>query len=216
MKNIIIVPPDGLIVIDGVAREIPVSGPLSKYNAVRYDAETKTGEAESADQREIIDLLDCDELIAPCVALWEAAAPSPKTFSDMKNEARQMVRNSHALIVDNLTGNYSVEERDTWPIKVEAARAVKTGTATAEQELMIALECEKTGETPDELADVILAKNAATHIMIGLAAGHRRRTEAAVDAAETDTELMTVLRDAEAEVPALIARLKELVDVGSD
>lgn len=108
-------------------------------------------------------------------------------------EAVDLVHTRHAEFLRNLTGNATIEERDTWQAKALAAEAIQAGTASAIQQEMIATEASVVGETEEQLVQTILAKYGAYQKLIGLASGLRRKTEAALSAASNKEEIDQVL-----------------------
>jgi len=81
----------------------------------------------------------------------EALAKAQKT-------AHQTMLSTLSQAADVITGPVPQAERDSWPTKEAAARAVLDDSATAQQIAMLDAECAVTGEIRDDLAASILSK----------------------------------------------------------
>lgn len=86
MKTLTIIPSDSVVIIDGVARRVDLSGvPLrgGTVHAVQWDAEREQGYIEFIDDDPNDSIRPANEALASitefqlAVAAWEAAAPSP-------------------------------------------------------------------------------------------------------------------------------------------
>ena len=115
-------------------------------------------------------------------------------------EARRWVEDRHAALLAQLTGNASLEERDSWKIKQEAAAALLDGRASPIQTDMLAMEAAGRGLSVDALATLIMTKSDAFCVFVGAAGAVRGRALARLDGlaatvmglAQTDTELAAV------------------------
>ncbi len=87
----------------------------------------------------------------------------------------QRINAEHARILRLATGNATIEERDTWTTKAQAAQAVLADNASDEQKNMLALEATVTGETVEELATTIIDRLHQYEKFIGHAAGIKRK-----------------------------------------
>lgn len=90
------------------------------------------------------------------------------------------VNDTHTMFMRTLTGNATIEERDTWKTKEEAARAMIAGKATDGQTAMITLEAQGDGTDPAQLAATIVAKAEGYQTLIGMAAGLKTKAKAAI------------------------------------
>ncbi|XAT57839.1 hypothetical protein GN241_10990 [Rhodobacteraceae bacterium IMCC1335] len=113
----------------------------------------------------------------------------------------------HARQLRQLTGNATIEERDTWAPKANAARALLAGTAYDAQAAMVGFEAAQRGISAEELAHAILARAAAFEQLIGVASAIRTKARAAFKAAETLDEMLLVGQALYAEADAAIAQI---------
>lgn len=131
-------------------------------------------------------------------------------------DALAKVDDFHAQVLRDLTGGATVEERDTWKVKEDAARALIAGSATAGQQSMLALEGKGDDSTAEEIAAIVIAKADAFLTLIGTAAGLRRKARNAVKAAadgaaqydDVDAAVSTVLTTFKMEADAAIEAFK--------
>lgn len=87
-----------------------------------------------------------------------------------QSEASALIDQLHAKALVALCGQATVEERDTWPVKIAAAQAVQLGTASEAQMAMLSAEV---GESQDDivaLANAILVKSELYQRVVGIAA----------------------------------------------
>lgn len=110
------------------------------------------------------------------------SAYEPPSRIDQRAEALARVDQEHARFLRELTGNATVEERDTWKIKEDAARAVVAGTYSLGQLAMLQNEADGRGSTVDYLANSIISKAEAFQSLIGLASKVKARAKGAIDA----------------------------------
>lgn len=103
------------------------------------------------------------------------------------------------------TGAVPLAEKLSWPGKEAAARAVAAGTATAADAALLAAEAAITGEATGDLAQRILARAEALRVLAARLAGLRRRTEAAIAAADSPLAVAQALEGAEVEIAAAAA-----------
>lgn len=129
--------------------------------------------------------------------------PSPP-LDQLKLNALTLIDQGHAAILRQLTGNATIEERDTWQSKALAAYAISEGNANSYQNDMISTEAVMSGIEVSELVTKILSRNAAFMKMIGIAAGHRTATRAAINKASSVQELKNVLSSSEEKANELI------------
>ena len=114
----------------------------------------------------------------------EAAPPCPR--AEQREMALARIDAIHAEYLRTLTGGATIEERDTWKSKEEAARAFVADTATNGQSAMIAAEAVGAGVTDAAMAAKVIAKADAFLSLIGVAAGLRAKTRAAITRATDD------------------------------
>jgi len=148
-----------------------------------------------------IEIVSLDQDI-PTDALDEE--PDLRTLDAVKAEAISTVNFKHAEFLRQLTGNATIEERDTWQAKALAAEAVLAGSASEIQTKMLATEAGLVGETTDALAQKIATKYAAYQKLIGLASGLRRKTENALEAAPNADAVDQVLVEADAQAKQFV------------
>ena len=87
----------------------------------------------------------------------------------------------------NITGDIPRDEQLSWSLKEPAAIAILASTATVQQTELIADEAAITGETNAELAAAIIAKATVYRRVVSRMAGLRRGTQAALVAADINS-----------------------------
>ena len=122
----------------------------------------------------------------PQIDFSRAISPDAQR-AQMRADALTRINAEHAAFMRQLTGDATIEERDTWKVKEEAARAVLADTANAGQQAMLALEAEGRGEDIATLAAAIVGKADAFALLIGMASKMRAQARAAVAQATDDT-----------------------------
>lgn len=115
-----------------------------------------------------------------------APAPIPPHVAQ-REAALARINEIHADFLRQMTGNATVEERDTWKPKEEAARAWIAGSATEGQSAMLRLEAEGGGTDPLALAQIIVAKAEAFQALIGMAAAVKAQAKSAIMQATDET-----------------------------
>lgn len=143
-----------------------------------------------------------------------AKTMSVKTLDQHKEEALASLDQEHAAILRNLTGNATIEERDTWQSKALAASAIQDGSANPYQLDMIGTEAALSKITVEELVTKILTKNAGFMKMIGLAAGHRTATREAIKSAPDISTLGLVLEKANQTAEQMISDFLQAIQNG--
>jgi len=141
------------------------------------------------------------------LAIFGGDAPS-LLFEASQFEALRNVDAAHATFMRNLTGNATIEERDTWQSKELAARAFEDETATPAQIEMLTIEATYIGTTPDVLATTVITKADQFKKLTGLAAGVRGKARAAIKAATTPQTLEDAAAQAQADVEGALAALQ--------
>lgn len=126
----------------------------------------------------------------------------------LRTAAQARIAAEHAAVMRVLTGNATIEERDTWKTKEDAARAFLYGAATAGQQAMLELEAEGRGEEVQALASAIVAKADSFARLIGLASKLRAEARAAVDQA---TDAAVPLSGVPAGIDAVFSSLSDQV-----
>lgn len=109
-----------------------------------------------------------------------------------------------------VTGAVPIDEKLSWPAKEAAAQALTDGAESTAQLALLKDEADLTGETPAELAAVILGKAAVYRSVVSRIAGLRRATTSAIDAADTAQDAKaydTILGGAKAQAQTLAAGL---------
>ncbi|KPU83693.1 hypothetical protein JI58_07910 [Marinosulfonomonas sp. PRT-SC04] len=106
--------------------------------------------------------------------------PHMPTRQEFQASALNRIDQEHSKFLLKLTGSATVEERDTWPTKERAARAIAAGTATAGQQAMIGYEAEGSGIEASTLTATIIAKAEAFQALTGMAAGLKAKAKTAI------------------------------------
>lgn len=142
-------------------------------------------------------------------------------FEASQYVALQAVDQQHATFMRNLTGNATIEERDTWQSKELAARALVAQIAanaeaassnedppqivTAAQSEMLTIEATYLGTDAATLAATVIGKADLFKKLTGLAAGVRGKARAAIKAAATPEQLQAAVDTAQADVQTALA-----------
>lgn len=148
------------------------------------------------------------ELTADELAAYNAALNKPDYA--LKESAMDAL---HAYVDEfaaKITGDVPIDEKLSWPAKEAAAQALTDGTETTEQLALLKDEADLTGETPVELAAIVLGKAAVYRLVVSRIAGLRRATVAAIEAADTAQDAKaydTILSAAKAQAETLAAGL---------
>lgn len=129
------------------------------------------------------------------------------TLNFEKDQAKNTITKEHSRVLVELTGNASIEERDTWQAKAIAAEALLAGNATETQQAMLGTEASITGQDVQDLAQVIVGKYQQYQSLIGLASGLKRKALKAVDACKTVDEIQQVLESIKTEVEQALSKL---------
>ena len=137
--------------------------------------------------------------------------PDLRTLEEVKAEAIERVTISHSDFLRELTGDATLEERDTWQSKALAAEAILNGTDSPAQLDMITTEAELTGETVNELVQTILQKHQVYSKLIGLAAGMKRKTQSQISEASDISEIEKILTSASAEAISKVETLTTFI-----
>ena len=123
--------------------------------------------------------------------------------------AMSEVDHVHACQLRQLTGNATIEERDTWSPKANAARALLAGTANKSQAEMMWLEAGQRGSSAEKVGDTMLARASAFDRLIGVASAIRVKARAALMAAETLEDMLLVGQEISAESDAVVAQIRK-------
>ena len=128
----------------------------------------------------------------------------PVKYPDLKSARMVMVDYINAK-TKQITDDYPASEVASWGSKAEAARAVGTGNARADQTAMIQDEADITGRTLALQAASILGKAVVFEEIIAKASGLRQVTEIALAEATTSDEREAILDAAIAQAEAILA-----------
>ncbi|MEM9734231.1 MAG: hypothetical protein AAF903_12225 [Pseudomonadota bacterium] len=128
------------------------------------------------------------------IALLKAVSPTPEAMAEQER-ARALVdiESEHAETLRRLTGNSTIEERDTWSRQQKWAEAHLAGDSQYDAllaSLLTPAEREVAGENAATvMAEKIRAKVEFTDRLISKAGGTKREAEKAVEAMETAAEI---------------------------
>lgn len=104
-----------------------------------------------------------------------------------------------------LTAKYPRVEQDMWPLKLPAAHAIVSGTATALDELMFAEEAALVGGTIVASAAATVAKGTAFARISSAVSGLRQHLETGLASAETAADVPVILAEVMTRADALAA-----------
>ena len=135
----------------------------------------------------------------------ERAKPRPR-FSNL-GEAKESMVDWIDGFLGAITGPVSNCERDSWPSKAEAARAVIGGIARPDQQKMISAEAGQRGKTSAEMAEKIVQKAEPYEAIISNTAGLRGDIDAQLEAATDPLQYEAILEDGKARAIAIAQEL---------
>lgn len=122
-------------------------------------------------------------------ALIDAYDPIPDAIADAIDQCDAW----HASTLKAAVTPYTIEERETWSIKLEAAKAYLADTATDYQTAMLTAEAPAYGYTTEEHAQRIIEKSQAYHVLVGQLAGMREQAKNAIREADTLPQIQAVI-----------------------
>lgn len=120
-------------------------------------------------------------------------APPPVDIDAARDRALQKMRGTISATARSVTGTYPQEERESWPQKEAAARAILAGTPSASDTALIGAEATILGVTPEDRAQLIVTNADIFRSTIGTLSGIRSVTETALAAATSETEIETAM-----------------------
>lgn len=136
-----------------------------------------------------------------------AVLPAPPTEAEALATAQARAHAAMADWIMGVTGRFTaglpLAEVASWPTKASAAARHLAG----DPQPMIAAEAAITGEAPDALARIIVAKAASYTAIIASVTGLRRQTAAAIDSATSPEAVQTVLLAARDQAEAMLAEI---------
>lgn len=133
--------------------------------------------------------------------------PDTRSIDEIKLDTVTSITNKHAELLRVLTGNATIEERDTWQTKAIAAEAFNNNSASNSQKLMLQSEADILAVEVSILVQTILQKYENYQKLIGLASGLRSKGKKLVEACSTKEEVKTVMEQLEQEVNTYISQL---------
>jgi len=122
-----------------------------------------------------------------------------------KEGAVVRIHELHAEVLEALTGEATIQERDTWAPKEAAARAYVAGSAPPPDVLMIETEATLSGQDPTALATYIVFKADQFKLLVGKAAGLRAQGLAAIEACLTPAHVEAAMVNIETQIELEIA-----------
>lgn len=128
------------------------------------------------------------------------------TFDEAKQQAEVAINQYHADTLKALTGNATIEERDTWPSKEAAARAFMRNEADNTQLEMLNIECQFTSEDIMTLSANIINKSEQFRRLVGLASGFRRKAMVALTQCKTIEDIQSLLDSLKSQAEELIGQ----------
>lgn len=124
--------------------------------------------------------------------------------------AQAVIDQFHASTVQELVGNPTQVEKDTWALKLEVANAITNKTAiSAPGQAFLAGASLTTPEEQSTWAAAVLAKSAAYAQVVGLAERLRDAARTAVNASTDEESVQAVLDEQRAAAEAAVASLAE-------
>ena len=133
---------------------------------------------------------------------WVVDLPASKT------SATSQIHRLHAEALRNLTGHATLEERDTWAPKVQAAQAVVDAKASQAQSAMIGLEAQGKGITATDMAHRVIKNSGEFEVLCGMAAAFRAKSIKAIASAKDAGTLVGMLENLKVEMNKAISAVK--------
>lgn len=122
-------------------------------------------------------------------------------IESMRRIAKREANEIHSAALKTLTGDASIEERDTWPRKAPAAEAFLKGQADAAQIVILEGAAARKGVSIQEVAQLIKINSVITDALIGYADGMLGQAMALINNTEPENmgQAMQQIRAAEKE-----------------
>lgn len=106
-----------------------------------------------------------------------------------KEKALLKIDHTHSFLLKKATGFATIEERDTWQLKLDAAKGYLANTATTTQKQMIEVEAPAYGYTPLYHANRVIEKSNNYALLVATLAGLREKAKLTVLACTTIDEI---------------------------
>ncbi|WP_037309092.1 hypothetical protein [Ruegeria halocynthiae] len=135
----------------------------------------------------------------------ELAKPRP-TYPDLVTAKTAMVKWIDGFL-SKITGPVPQYERESWPSKAEAARAVIAGTARVDQTALIAGEAGIQSKTEADIAQKIVAKASRFEAIISQTTGLRVMLEEDLEAEADPLKYEAILEGGKVKAAAMAAAL---------
>lgn len=137
-------------------------------------------------------------------------------LQSIKTHAIEAVSVKHAAMLAQLTGGASIEERDTWQLKLDAATASIAANAPTDSAItMFHAEAEADNCTIMDKCHRAALKGEAYKLLIGIASGIKTRAENGIKAAQTVGDVKAVLLQAGTEAQAAAGQYLQMIGVTS-
>jgi hypothetical protein len=145
--------------------------------------------------------------------------PDLRTLQQVVSDANDLIKSRHAQVLSDLSGNATVEERDTWPLQKEWAVKYVTSQGEHEKLLLVGLmtqaEINALGDTAAQvMAEKIIAKSAAMDLLTSKAGGLKRTAEEILNSATDKKQIPTILESLEQQMSSAIAEFMAVLNGG--
>lgn len=141
-------------------------------------------------ESEYLERVTSDEALPSWAELYD------EVLAAAQDEYLYNVKIEHAKHLSDLTGNATIEERDTWAVQLSAAVAFLADGNAEDQLFLEGLLTDAeiaAGATAATMADKIIAKSEQTKLLIRMAGKMKREADQAIAAAGTLEELETII-----------------------
>lgn len=138
----------------------------------------------------------------------DSAVHPDDALAEAKASARALVIEEADRYGERLTAGYPRHERESWPVKIMEARAIRAGANDPALYPVIAAECRFTGRTTAETAATVLARATPFAFASGAISGIRQAATAAIDAASDPEGVRAALTAAREAAEAAFAAIR--------
>ena len=155
--------------------------------------------------------------VIPPTALREE--PDIRTTEEAITDAIELIKSRHAQVLADLSGNATVEERDTWPLQKEWSVKYLASQGEYEKALLLGLmtqaEVTALGENAAQvMAEKIIAKSAAMDLLTSKAGGLKRTAEEILNSVTDKEQIPAILESLEQQMTQAIVEFTTAIGGG--
>ena len=155
----------------------------------------------------------------PQDALYEE--PDTRTLEELVSDSLELVKSNHSRVLNELCGNASIEERDTWPLQKSWATEYLASASEYDKNMLLGLLTTQEiqmltadGQDPaTHMSTHILLKSEAMDLLTSKAGGLTREADALIEAATSKEDVDTALASLSVKMGETIQVFKEATGV---